>query len=45
MVNQSLGGDKNSIVYRMFCIFIIIIITIIISISFVALLNCLYVNP
>jgi len=41
------GGEKNFIVYSLFCIFIIIIIiiTIIIGISFVALLNCLYLNP
>jgi len=50
-VNQSLGGEKNCVVYSLFCMFIIIIITnittiingisIIISICFVALLNCL----
>ena len=50
--NGSLGGEKNCIIYRLVCIFsiIIIIITIIstissISISFVALLNCLYISP
>jgi len=53
-VNQSSGGKKNCIVYRLVCIFIIIIIIIAISsrsisivssISFVILLNCLYLNP
>jgi len=44
---QSSGGEKNCIVYSLFCLFIIIIVFIIInssSISFVVLLNCLYVN-
>ena len=44
-----MGGKENYIVYNLVCIFIIIIIIIIsssnISISFVALLNCLYLNP
>jgi len=48
-----IGDEKNYIVYSLFCIFIIFIITIIIiiiiiisiSISFVVLLNCLYLNP
>jgi len=51
-LDWSLGGEKNCIVYSLFCIVIIIIIIIIlsssitnsISISFVALLNCLYLN-
>jgi len=50
-VSRLLGGEK--IVFSSFCIFIIIIIIIIviitisssISISFVILLNCLYLNP
>jgi len=43
---QLLGGEKNSIAYSLFCMFIIIIIGIIsISISFVVLLKCLYLNP
>jgi len=53
-VNWSSGGKKNCIVYSLVCIFIIIIIiiaissrsiSIISSISFVVLLNCLYLNP
>ena len=48
-VNQSSGGDKNCVLHSLFCIFIIIIIIsssgISINISFVALLNCLYLNP
>ena len=48
-MDHSLSGEKNSIVYSLVFIFIIIIIIIIsssnISISFVALLNCLYLNP
>ena len=49
--DQSLGGEKRRIAYSLFCIFVIIIVTIIISIissvsiSFVAFLNCLYLNP
>jgi len=47
--NLSLGGGKNCIVYSLFCIYIIIIVVTIIiiisSISFVVLLNCLYLNP
>ena len=49
--NWSSSGEKNCSVYRLFCIFIIIVVIIIvisssnISISFVALLNCLYLNP
>jgi len=50
--NWSLGGN-NCIVYSLFCIFIIILVIIItiisiistISISFVVLLNHLYLNP
>jgi len=47
--NWLLGGEKNYIVYNLFCIFMIIIIIVISSsicssISFV-LLNCLYLNP
>ena len=42
ILNWSSGGKKNCIVYTLFCIFIIIIN---ISISFVALLNCLFLNP
>jgi len=42
-VIQSLGGEKNCILYSLLCI-IIIIITIV-SISFVTLLNCHYLNP
>ena len=40
-VNRSSSGKKNCIVYGLFCIFIIISI----SISFVVLLNCLYLKP
>ena len=46
--NQSLGGEKNCIVYSLFCIIIIIISSrssISSSISFVILLNHLYLNP
>jgi len=48
--NQSSGGEKNYVVYGLFCILIITIIIIIVSIinssiSFVALSNCLYLNP
>jgi len=43
--NQSLGGEKNCIVYSFFCIFIIIIIVIISSsMEFVVVLNYLYLN-
>jgi len=40
------GGEKNCVVYSLFCIFIIFIVIIItiISISFVDVLNCLYLN-
>jgi len=38
--NQSSGGEK--IAYSLFCIFTIIIIS---NISFIVLLNCLYLNP
>ena len=45
-VNQSLGGEKNCILYSMFCVFIIIIIIISSSsIYFFVSLNCLYLNP
>ena len=48
-VDQSSSGEKNCTVYSLFCIFIVIIdliVTIIsISFSFVALLNCLCLNP
>jgi len=50
-LNQSSGGQKNCIVYSLFCIVVIIIViiitisSIISTISFVALLNCLYLNP
>ena len=40
----SSGSEKNCIVYSLLWIFIIIIITTIISISFVLILNCLYLN-
>jgi len=46
--NQLAGGEKNCIVYSVFCTFMLIIIIIITIISihlFVALLNCLYLNP
>ena len=41
------GWWEDCIVYSLFCIFIIIIISIIISISiyFVVLINCLHLNP
>ena len=43
--NQLSGGEKNCIVYRLFCIIIISIIIILSSsIYFVVLLNCLYLN-
>ena len=46
----SLGSEKNCIMYSLFCIFIIIVVIIISSstsssISFIVLLNCLYLNP
>jgi len=43
----SLGGEKNCIVYSLFCIFTIIISSSSssTSISFLILLNCLYLNP
>jgi len=52
-VHQSSGGEKNCTGYTLFCIFIITIVIIItsistissINISFVALLNCLCLNP
>ena len=47
-VDQLSDGEKNCIVYSLFCIFsiiFVIIITISINISFVALLNCFYLNP
>jgi len=52
-VNWSSGDEKNYILHDLFCIFILIFITIIIvnssiisiSISFFALLNCLYLTP
>ena len=46
-----IGWGENCIVYSLFCIFIVMIITIIIfgiissSVSFVVLLNCRYLNP
>ena len=50
-VTQLSGGEKNYVVYSVFCKFITIIIRIVssssissISISFVGLLNCLYLN-
>jgi len=45
--DQPSGGEKNCLVYSLFCLFIIIItiISSIIIISFVALLNCLYISP
>jgi len=44
--NLLLEGEKNCIIYSSFCIFIItIIISISVSISFLALLKCPYVNP
>ena len=43
-VNRSSGGEKNCVVYSLFCIFIIISSSSSSSISFVALLNCLYLN-
>jgi len=48
---RALGGEKDCTVYSSFCIFIIIIVIIttiistIISISFIVLLNCLYLSP
>ena len=51
-MDQSSDKEKNSIVYSLFCIFIIIVIitttiSIIssINISFVAIISCLYLNP
>jgi len=48
-VNQSSSGEKNCVVYSLFCIFIIIIGIIITisssSIYFVVVLNCLHLNP
>jgi len=47
-VNPSSGGERNCIVYSLFCKFIIssaIRIISSVSISFVVLLNCLYLNP
>jgi len=47
-MNQSLGVEKNCIVYSLFCLFIIITIIIIVTsmnIFFVVLLNCFYLNP
>jgi len=45
-VNQLLHGEKNCIVYSLFCILITaIIIIIVISITFIVLLNCLYLSP
>jgi len=46
-VDQSSGGKKNCTVYSFFYLFfsIIVINVIISSISFIALLNCLYLNP
>jgi len=44
--DQLLGGEKNGIVYRSFCIVMtIVIITNSSSIYSIALLNCLYLNP
>ena len=48
-----MGGEKNCIAYCLFCILIITIIIVIISssisstisICFVVLLNCVYLNP
>jgi len=40
--SQSLGGEKNYIVFSLFCTFIIISGSS--SMSFVVLLNCLYLN-
>jgi len=46
-VNQLSGGEK----ILLFCVFIIIVIiitnfsSIVISVSFVVILNCLYLNP
>ena len=53
VANPLSGGEKNCTVYSLFYIFIIIIVIIITitsiiistSISFVTLLNCLYLNP
>jgi len=43
-VDQLSGGEKNCIVYSLFCIFIIIISSSSSS-SSVVLLNCLCLNP
>jgi len=52
--DQSLGDEKKCTAYSLFCIFIVSIIIVIIrlvnvsssiSISFVAIINCLYLNP
>jgi len=43
LCNRSLGGEKYCILYRLFGIFFIIVI--VINISFVVLLSCLYLNP
>ena len=49
--NPSLGDEKDCIMYSFFCVFIIIVIitvsssSIHISVYFVVLLNCLYLNP
>ena len=40
-----IGWREKCIVFSLFCIFIIIVSSIIINISFVVLLNCLYLNP
>jgi len=44
-VDQASGGEKSCIVYSLFLLFIIVIINSSSSISFVALLNCLCLNP
>jgi len=46
-VDRSSGGEKNCVVYSLFCVFTIIIVSSSSnsSISFVALLNCLYLSP
>jgi len=48
--NRSLSGEKNCVVYSLFCIFVIIIVIIItiissVSIYFSVVLNCVYLNP
>jgi len=55
IANWLSGGEKNSIVHSLFCIFIVVILIIIIiiisssssniSIYFVVFLNCLYLKP